>query len=811
MADLPPITSFHYEAFISYRHASPDDKIAEALHRALEEYVVPRSLVKRGFPRRLSRVFRDREELPTSNSLTDGIRDALAKSRVLIVVCSWRTPSSKWIAKEIEIFKSLGRNGQILSLLIDGEPEESFPPLLREARQIITTQDGATSEQVEEISPLAADIRAGSESESLRLLKNEKLRLLAPILGCSFDDLKQRHRQRTIRRLRIAFASSILGIVAAAATGFWYWTAHDEIRTEYYANFTKQWGAAKGVGRLTPEQASHRENSLKFYVRGKRVEGFDVVNGYGGMTVNNMVGTFIGETDTSNDAKRDFHYEWEYNTEGRVTKELAFDRAHRMVWAFIYNAGSADIGHYADKNGYPRPRTGSGADYVQFTRNAEGYETQLLFTDSKGDAEPNHEGVFGWKYVLDSNGMAVEESNLNRDGQLMLNHYGYARATYRRDSLGNTVESRFFGVDGKPIYEKYGFAKQTTSFDQYGRRVEVKFWDQGDKPAVLAGGYSEVTYAYDLRGDETERAYRDAAGKPAAKPGDFARITYTYDDHGHMIRMGWWEADNKPWKAKDGHSQLSFEYDANGYQKSQTFLNADGKKVLSDKGYAKIAWTHDDQGNENQLSLFGLDDKPVIGPGGFSSMKRKFNSHFEQIEETYYGLRGERVVSKRGIAKTTSKYDESGSGIQESYWDLKDRPVLSTDGYASISVVRNEHGQIAETSFYGTDGAPILIPDGYAKIDRKYDDRDNQIESIYYGVNGKPRLTKNGFARVTRTYDQSDRPIEVAYWGAAGERVTAKVGYARLVYTYDERGKVTSTEKFDSTGKSLGKETPASE
>jgi hypothetical protein len=58
------MSSFKYEAFISYSHA--DARSAAWLHRALERYHVPRALVgrvtERGLvPARLYPVFRDRD------------------------------------------------------------------------------------------------------------------------------------------------------------------------------------------------------------------------------------------------------------------------------------------------------------------------------------------------------------------------------------------------------------------------------------------------------------------------------------------------------------------------------------------------------------------------------------------------------------------------------------------------------------------------------------------------------------------------------------------------------------------------------
>ena len=96
--------SYSYEAFISYRQVEPDKTIAERLHRALETYKVPRSLIKEGMPRRLKRIFRDKEELAASSNLGENIQKALKQSRFLIVVCSRKTPESEWVTKEIETF-----------------------------------------------------------------------------------------------------------------------------------------------------------------------------------------------------------------------------------------------------------------------------------------------------------------------------------------------------------------------------------------------------------------------------------------------------------------------------------------------------------------------------------------------------------------------------------------------------------------------------------------------------------------------------------------------------------------------------------
>ncbi|MDE5872892.1 MAG: toll/interleukin-1 receptor domain-containing protein, partial [Lachnospiraceae bacterium] len=84
-----PERKYTYDAFISYRHAEPDKFIAENLHRCLEAFKPPKSIIKSGKAsrERIERVFRDKEELPITNNLEDPIVNALMQSEYLIVIC----------------------------------------------------------------------------------------------------------------------------------------------------------------------------------------------------------------------------------------------------------------------------------------------------------------------------------------------------------------------------------------------------------------------------------------------------------------------------------------------------------------------------------------------------------------------------------------------------------------------------------------------------------------------------------------------------------------------------------------------------
>lgn len=185
-----------YGAFVSYRHTHPDRQWARWLHSRLETYRVPARLVASGAPRRIGRVFRDEEELPASADLSQRIEEALSKARFLIVVCSPKTPASRWVDEEVKRFQALGRADRVLALLIEGEPAQSFPSALRD------------------LEPLAADVRPAESHSRRAVRKTALLKLLAGMLGVPYDDLRRRDDERARRRLAwLAGGAAVLASV----------------------------------------------------------------------------------------------------------------------------------------------------------------------------------------------------------------------------------------------------------------------------------------------------------------------------------------------------------------------------------------------------------------------------------------------------------------------------------------------------------------------------------------------------------------------------------------------------------------------
>lgn len=177
-----------FRAFLSYSHV--DKAAAQRLHRKLENYRLPGHLRQTGANRRIGKVFRDREDLPAATDLSVSVRQALAASSSLIVLCSPNAKASPWVAREIALFRELHPDRPILAALLSGEPDEAFPAPLH--------NDGE---------PLAADLRKDGDGYRLGFLK-----VVAGVMGVPLDALVQRDSQRQMRRVM-----AVTGLVTAVA------------------------------------------------------------------------------------------------------------------------------------------------------------------------------------------------------------------------------------------------------------------------------------------------------------------------------------------------------------------------------------------------------------------------------------------------------------------------------------------------------------------------------------------------------------------------------------------------------------------
>jgi len=200
-------------------------------------------------------IFRDREELPAAGDLTSEVRAALEMSRSLIVVCSPSAAASKWVRREVEVFRELHPDRPVLAAIQDGEPSECFPDAMRSAGTGGIAMD-----------PLAADFRRGRDGEQLGLLK-----LIAGVVGIGLDGLVQRDAHRRMQRVMAVTAGAliavlVMGVLTAIALSARLEAERQRGEAEGLVEFmlTDLRDKLKGVGRLDIMTAVN-ERALHYY------------------------------------------------------------------------------------------------------------------------------------------------------------------------------------------------------------------------------------------------------------------------------------------------------------------------------------------------------------------------------------------------------------------------------------------------------------------------------------------------------------------------------------------------------------------
>ena len=194
-----------YYAFISYKRE--DKKEAKWLQHALEYYRLPNQLRQHDskLPEYVRPIFRDMTDLEVGE-LSAQIHSALEQSHYLIVVCSPRAATSKWVNDEVEYFISFGKQDKIIPYIIEGIPhasnpaEECYPPVLLR----LSKEKELLGANINEVGKDSATIRVVSKMFNIR-----------------FDTLYQRYQREQKRRRRQLTVAIILAFLFLSGIAGW--------------------------------------------------------------------------------------------------------------------------------------------------------------------------------------------------------------------------------------------------------------------------------------------------------------------------------------------------------------------------------------------------------------------------------------------------------------------------------------------------------------------------------------------------------------------------------------------------------------
>ena len=238
----------HYYAFIS--HSTKDEKIALWLCNKLDNYHIPATVQKEyGVPKNLKPNFTFQTNL-AGNKLRKALGNELDDSQYLIVVCSPDAAHSNYVNDEVQHFIDTGRTDRIIPFIIEGTPEDCFPPALLSLKG---------EEELRGVNLKETEKHLGSKMAAV-------VNVVATMLGVRFDVLWDKYRRRRIRQIIIftvfVLLIAFLGVLLYGFNRTKSTLYLDYIEGKYIPNEQTEW--FDGLFELSEADAKKEIESYRF-------------------------------------------------------------------------------------------------------------------------------------------------------------------------------------------------------------------------------------------------------------------------------------------------------------------------------------------------------------------------------------------------------------------------------------------------------------------------------------------------------------------------------------------------------------------
>ncbi|RYE59654.1 MAG: toll/interleukin-1 receptor domain-containing protein [Sphingobacteriales bacterium] len=835
MEQVSESQKFDYDIFISYRHLPNDTRWARWLLNALETFRVPKALIAKGYPPKVNKVFRDQDELPTSSDLSASIEKALAKSKYLVVICSPDTPKSLWVTKEIEYFHSIGRGDNIIALLIEGEPSESFPSAL-------------TLHGIKE--PLAADVRL-DESIATKTQKEEALfRIVACVIGCSFDELKNRGKQREFeQRKKLIIASTIvIGPVLVLSALYWNYV---RVRVNLCETTTLQKHIPYCAVEISKSESKHLSDFTKIFESKGQV-----------VKVEDFRDQRIVRT-----------YELEYTVDGKILKKKKFDENHNLELISKFDTEDEGVVDFVDASGYPiaevyksdSVEATSSITRIRYQFNKNGFvEKELFYKDHWGTPTSDVNGLYGKEYVRNASGIVIEESGLgndqsqwdiepgiskysysvdsryrrlakrflNQDNKLIVNKHGYAETKYDLDNWGNRISVRVLDELGKPVLGELGYSISRATLLDDGKISEIRFFSSEEMPILNNMGVHLMKMFYDNNGRENAVEGYDINLKPTSDLYGLFRYENHYDDRGNLVSNCNFAIDGKPTLNKDKIFCTLKRFDLKDRVIWQAGTDLNNKFVFNKEKYAIQTFEYNKQGKESIARFYDPNENPVCTPKFCAGYKSTYDARGNRTTLMYLAKNGERASNIDGISSYVDKYDEFGRLVSSATFGSDDKPTIDGQGKFSKTLTYDSEGQhtgyiyydaygsvlrsvvytlksgrIIKVSLFGPDGKPS--PDAkytnWTSVSYEYDSRGNQTKESYFDAQGLPTNGHIDISVKKTLYNNYSKVIEEAYFDKVGKPVAMFGAIAKKIFDYDQKQNLIKESNFGIDGALVAK------
>lgn len=810
MAETDEKSVFEYAAFISYRHSPIDTKWARWLVDRLETYELPKHLQARGFPKKIGKVYRDEDEVHAGVRLGEHISEALKKSRSVIVVCTRNTQGSPWIEQELDFFRKLGKGDSIFLLLAEGEPEVSFPTsFLNVSPKEDNQLGGALGE-----SAIAADVRPKPDTKQTSVERDAILRLVSGVVGCRFDELKQRDRDRQKQRQKRFGLIGGMAAIASLCVGLWYWN-QNRIKVSYFANATTYWGQPVGVGQINESEFGQREMAFLVRTQGGRTISIER-RGYSRALAISL--DLLG-------AEEVIRWDVQYESDGDVERILTYDRYGELYQVQDFDVSQNDRSAFIDFRSPegaiqftvdvdPLLISNEGSDNpTEITRhflrfNDDGLVSVRMFRNQSRLPKRDQSGHFGHSFEYDERGLEVRRTALDIDERPAQVEVVPTITRTQRNENGLIVVRQSLLANGVLAVNRRGYAEARYEYDDHGNMSTFRFWDSNGEPAYHRQGIHMGRIDRDELGNPIDYQYFNARMQPASYRGEYHRWEGRYDEVGNLTWSRFHVLDDTPFPYRRGLAIYRARYNEDGRRVEARYFDENDTPVLGHSGAHIIRNSFDEDGNLVEARYFDVDGQlRRPGTGGFehSIVQFGYNESGQRISEHYLDNDAEATHGPYGFHEWQGTWDPvRGLLVETRFFDEVGEPVLNQYGYHMWRAEYDDRGYRVAQSYYGVDRNPVLREEGHHRIVNEYDRFGQRVETRNFGVNLEPVLRFGSHFIWRAEYDtHGNRTSESVFDIEGRSAIHAVGGYHRLEMEYDALGVEVSRRAYDALGQMI--------
>lgn len=776
---------YEYYAFISYRRT--DEKWARWIQRRLETYRFPVALKKEytSLPKKIFPIFRDKTDL-TSGELWEQLKKQLEDSEYLIVICSPNSANAEWVNNEVAYFQELGRNENIIPLIVDGQPHsedsetECFCPALR---------DNADKEL------LGVSVAELGKKKAV-------LRVIASIMHLKYDQLVMRDKKRTVKR-RITAAAAGTALAAAAFGVFWYNIPH----SSYYWSFVYKNEIPEGRTEISKRERQKTQGCYKIVTQRNRVVRLEYVN-----SADTPISPPLSLSDSLYSV-----IEFSYNDNGSLSSAVFENAAGEPqiikrydgidAVNFINPNNPSLLGNFSqgvDETGIISAAFEVSEDRFEITRmllehDENGFLIKERYMwDNRNTPACDSNGVFEVRYTYDESGNVICMENLGRSGELL---YENAASVFRfaYNERGQVTETACFDSQNTPVLDDNNAASSSLLYDENGACIRQMYYDTEGAPCCDAAGVSDYEFVYDDNGFMTETSFFDENGSAAyIKNMGVHKIVYHNDGKGAVIGQTFYDENGEKMYDITGVASYAYTFDRRNRLTSVRFYDIDGELTYYRMG--------SEYGNANQSirqgGAIGID---TYGMGGNAAGVDVEYPDEYTMRNTYIDKSGKPAKCFNGYAVLENKYNKDGMKERMNFYDENGAPVRAAYNAASIVYQYNDSSKVSTISYLDENGALCLNMLGFAEARPLYDYSGRPAGIEYFDTQGEPcwvHHTEGGsdnFSKVEMEFNSLGKLAAVRYRNPAGDIVQVEGKDERRI-EYDERGNCTSIKNYSVMG-----------